>query len=335
MPLVAGHILLPDRVVDGWMETKAGRIVRSGRGEAPEAPDASGWIVPSLVDAHTHVGDAFLRERPGKPHTVKELVGPGGWKHTHLAAADPDEQATATRDHLDAMAARGVAACIDFREGGVQGARWLRAIETDVQTIIHGRPGKPGFDEDEADALFAVVDGLGFSGLRDINMRDLEDWADAARGHRKAVGIHVSEDQRDDIHAAISLGPDYVVHMTQGKTSDFDELADARIPIVVCPRSNAFFGMRPPIQKMLDSGCQVALGTDNAMFHAADLVAEAGLLDLDDETRLRMMSHHARRIAGLPEASIERGAEADWIVLPERPFAPLRQRPGLEPRGSP
>ncbi len=332
VPIVAGRILLSRGTQDGWIETQRGRIVRSGRGEPPEAPDATGWIVPSLVDAHTHVGDAFLRDKPGKPRTVKELVGPGGWKHTHLANADVDEQTAATTQHLDAMAARGVAACIDFREGGPAGARWLRGIESDVEAIVHGRPASLPFDEDHAEELFATVDGIGFSGLRDIRFKDLEDWADAARDERKAIGIHVSEDARDDIDAAIALEPDYVVHMTQGKTSDFDALADARIPIVVCPRSNAFFGMRPPVQAMLDSGCTLALGTDNAMLHEPDLVAEASALELDDETRLRMMSHHGRRLAGLPEASLERGAVADWIVLPHRPFTPSRRKPGLEPR---
>ncbi len=332
MPVVAGRILEPLRVVEGWLHTEQGRIVAHGRGEPPEEPVATGWIIPSPVDAHTHVGDAFLRDKPGKPRNVKELVGPGGWKHTHLANADPAVQTQAIGEHLSLMAQRGVAAHVDFREGGVGGARTLRGVDAGVQSIIHGRPRTPEWDEDEAERLFMVVDGLGLSGLRDIKTRDLERWAEAARDARRPIGIHVSEDKRDDIDAAIALEPSYVVHMTQGKTSDFDALADERIPIVVCPRSNAFFGMKPPVAEMLESGCRVALGTDNAMFHEPDLLAEGSLIDeVSVEDRFRMMSYTGRLVAGIADAKLERGAPADWIVVPDPPFANVRRKPGFEP----
>jgi cytosine/adenosine deaminase-related metal-dependent hydrolase len=46
------------------------------------------------------------------------------------------------------------------------------------------------------------------------------------------------------------------------------------LPVVVCPRSNMFFGMVPPLARMVKAGVTVALGTDNAMIHQPDLFVE-------------------------------------------------------------
>ncbi len=44
--------------------------------------------------------------------------------------------------------------------------------------------------------------------------------------------------------------------------------------MAVCPRSNAFYGMVTPVDRMLDAGIDLAFGTDNAMLCSPDLRPE-------------------------------------------------------------
>lgn len=330
MPLFAGHLLTRRAVREGWVDVAGGVIQACGWGEPERTPDVQGWILPSPVNAHTHIADAYLRNIPGKPHTVKELFGPGGWKHTHLADAPPDQQRAAAERYVQEMANVGTAAFLDFREGGLPGIRWLRDLDLAVTPRIYGR-GTGGFDEDEAARVLAASDGVGLSGLRDLRPSELDVWADACHDARKPLAIHVSEDQRDDIEHALSLEPSFVVHMTCGKVADFDALADARVPIVVCPRSNRHFGRRPPMGLMLESGCKVALGTDNGMLQDGDLWAEARTLAdrVPQDDLLRAATFHGRDLAGLADPELRRGAEADLVVLPSDILNEKATKPGF------
>jgi len=338
--LFAGRLLHPDRVEEGFVEVEDGRVVASGRGEPEGAPHATGWIVPAPVNAHTHCADTFLRDVPGKPRTVKELVGPGGWKHRHLATADPAAQRAGVERLAAEMAAVGTARFLDFREGGVDGVRWLRALAGDlpVGPVVLGRPARGGFDEDEAARVLAVADGIGLSGMRDVAYRDIEAWAEACHEAQKPFALHVGEDRRDDMGAVLALEPAFVVHVVHATTEDLDDLADARVPVVVCPRSNARFGRVPPVDRMLESGVAVAVGTDNGMLSDGDVRNELALLHarfprIPVEDLLRMASHHGRRLAGLPPGlPVRRGDVAELVVLPDDPLPPgPARRPRLEP----
>src|SRR5207249_9142245 len=56
---------------------------------------------------------------------------------------------------------------------------------------------------------------------------------------------------REEIDAVLDLSPAFLVHMLHATDADLERCADAHVPIVVCPRSNAFFGMTPDIPGML------------------------------------------------------------------------------------
>src|SRR5437879_12229442 len=62
--------------------------------------------------------------------------------------------------------------------------------------------------------------------------------------------------------------------MLHATDADLTRCADAAVPIVLCPRSNAFFGMTPDIPRMIQSGVQLLLGTDNAMINVASMLRE-------------------------------------------------------------
>ncbi len=334
--LFAGRLLLADREPEGWVQVERGRVLSWGKGEAPGPARATGWIVPSAVNAHTHVADAFLRNRPGKPHSVAELFGPGGWKHQQLAQADPSKQAEATAAYVGEMAGCGTGSFLDFREGGLGGIQWLRSLELDANPVILGRPAKGGVDEREIEAVLDAADGIGLSGVRDMKPKHIEAWANASHEARKPFAIHVSEDARDDMDLVLSWEPSFVVHMTQGTARDFEALAAARVPVVVCPRSNAHFGWRVPLAALREAQCTIAVGTDNGMLQDGNIWSELALLRAADPTAstpelLRMATHNGRALLGLPPAlPPTRGAPLDALVLPADPVpGPTRRRPGL------
>lgn len=62
--------------------------------------------------------------------------------------------------------------------------------------------------------------------------------------------------------------------MTKASDSDLEIVADNKIPIVICPRANVFFGEIPNIPRMLKYGIKLNLGTDNVMINKPDMFTE-------------------------------------------------------------
>ncbi|MEA3190313.1 MAG: hypothetical protein QOD77_895 [Thermoplasmata archaeon] len=343
MALFAGRILLQDEVLEGWLEADGGRAVAWGEGKPDGKPDARGWIVPAPVNAHTHVADACLRTRPGKPRTVHELVGPGGWKQRELARARPEEVAAGIQAYTDEMAAIGTAAVLDFREGGMAGVALLRGLadELGVPVRVFGRPREPGFDDAEAKELAAACDGIGLSALRDFaDPGDVEAWSEAAHRAGKPFALHASEARPEPLGHILALDPAFLVHMTRATPREWGATADADVPVVVCPRSNAWYGIKTPVPAMLDAGLALAVGTDNGMLHDGNLWMELAQLQawhpkLAVADLLRMATWNARRVAGLPAAwPPKKGASLDLVVLPETPWQPLGTgKPGFVVEG--
>lgn len=346
MPLFAGKLLLADAAVEGYLEAEGGKVVDWGEGAPPRKPDATGWIVPAPVNAHTHVADAFLRDRADKPTTVAELVGPGGWKQRNLATARPEQVREGVERYVGEMAGLGVSRFIDFREGGLAGVRLLRSFAGDLpaQPVILGRPAANGtFDDAEAKALLAEADGIGLSALRDFqDPADAEAWAEACHRARKPFALHVSEAKREDMQAVLALEPTFLVHGTQATKADLEAVADADVPLVVCPRSNAYYGHKTPLDRMLAAGVTLAVGTDNGMKNDGNLLEELALLkawypQVQLDTLLRKATWNGRALAGLGPALPPRtGKPLDVVVLPLKPLpAGPPTRPALAPIPAP
>lgn len=337
VPLVAGRLLYDDEVREGWMEVEAGKVVDLGDGPPPRKADATGWVVPAPVNAHTHVADACLRGRPGKPATVPELVGPGGWKQRQLAAAAHDDLRQGVIGYVDEMAAIGTARFIDFRETGLAGATFLRSLSQDlaVAPFIMGRPTGFTFHDTEAVGLLREVDGIGLSALRDFpRSEDAEAWAEAAHKAGKPFAMHASEAKREDMEAVLALEPDFLVHCTQATDDDLDAVGDEGVTVVVCPRSNAHYGMKTPLMRLREAGVTVAVGTDNGMLNDGDLLAELAQLhgwfpDVPLESLLRSATIHGRALVGLGGLPKRKGAAADLVVLPDQPLRRVSGRPGF------
>ena len=237
--------------------------------------EITGIILPKPVNCHTHLGDAFI-DAPDNA-TVEELVAPpNGLKHRMLAAVEPEVQIIAMKAAIEVMASTGTSHFIDFRENGLEGARrlLLASMGSKARPVIFGRP--EGLDELES--LLKIVDGIGMSAISDLNFDMLTEISNQTKKSKKSFAIHASETVQEDSDKYLQLKPNLLVHMIKADSDDLAACSAAKIPIAVCPRANAFFGLKPDIRKMQDAGITVCLGTDNAMLASPDIFGEMRIL---------------------------------------------------------
>jgi len=271
---VNGSILSKEGFISGSLGIEDGFILEMTKGKAAD-PAATGIVLPAFCNAHTHLGDAFIRmELSG---TVEDLFGPPrGLKHRMLAEADEEEVVAGINDAAGKMVRGGTGSFWDFRESGVDGAKMLYegSLGTAIEPVCLGRPKAMEYDAEEVSSLLRVCDGLGISSMRDWPYSDIQKLSLDARRAGKAFAIHCSEVNREEIDKALDLKPAFLVHMLYATDSDLERCSDANVPVVVCPRSNAFFGKIPDIPKMLSKRVTLLLGTDNAMLNAPSMLRE-------------------------------------------------------------
>ena len=220
-----------------------------------------GIIIPLFRNCHTHLGDTLARDEVPEGLTLAELVGPSGWKHKWLA--DNDAGASIRTGMREAIAT-GTGLVMDFREGGKAGLDAFEDMEYPGTLILLGRPEK---DEE------LPGDNAGISSLADVGEMAVE-MGQQSRKKNGLVGIHHSENEHEEIQAIIALKPDFLVHMCHATDDDLKAVRSAEISIVVCPRSNSYFGNLPPLTKMLELGIDVGFGTDNGMLCTANMLDE-------------------------------------------------------------
>jgi cytosine/adenosine deaminase-related metal-dependent hydrolase len=173
------------------------------------------------------------------------------------------------------MIKNGISRFIDFREGGLEGAKLLAGVKRGGATpSIMGRPKGHVFDREEVEGILKVADGIGVSSMLDWPYEELRAVAELTRSRGKRFALHCSERVREDIDLVLDLNPSFLVHMVEATSGDLELCKGANVPIVVCPRSNMFYGKVPPLAKMVRCGVDLALGTDNAMTALPDMVTE-------------------------------------------------------------
>ena len=286
-------------------------VVEDGRIEAVEetATDSTDIVLPAFVNAHTHIGDSVAKDAAVGLSLEDAVVPPESLKHRRLQAADREELVTAMRRTLRYMRRTGTITCLDFREFGVEGAQALRdaAAPLDIEPFIFGSDDPSVLD---------IADGYGASGANDADFTD-ERAACAERG--APFAIHAGEPDASDIHPALDLEPDLLVHMVHADGAHLDRVADQSVPIVACPRANAVLDVgRPPIRELLDHAT-VALGTDNVMLNPPNMFREmaytATHFDVSAREVLGMATTAGADIAGLDCGRIEAGRRAALVVL--------------------
>ena len=187
-------------------------------------------------------------------------MGPGGWKHKWLEKNNIEDSVIAG---MKEIINSGTGLILDFREGGKEGLAVFDEIEYPGTSILLGRP-KNGED--------LPGDNAGISSLKDVP--NYSEITATVRNRNGLVGIHHSENKREEIKGIIDLAPDFVVHMCHASDSDLELVKEAGISVVVCPRSNDYFGNRPPLEKMIDLEMDIGFGTDNGMLCSANMLDE-------------------------------------------------------------
>jgi len=305
--ILEGHILRgPEfQAIEGQV------VIEDGQIDAIEETTARSddIILPAFVNAHTHIGDSIAKEA-GEGLSLDELVAPpDGLKHQLLREATETEMVDAMRHSLQFMEAGGTAACMEFREGGVDGVEAIKeaASGLDVEPVVFGR---------ETVAAMEAAEGFGASGARD---GEFGTERTATREAGKLFGIHAGERDSADVNPALDLDPDFLVHMVHTDAVHLERVADNDVPIVVCPRSNLVTGVGLPDVAELTETTTVALGTDNVMLNSPSMFREmeftAKLADVPARTVLRMATTNGAEIADLNCGVVEPGRDAKLLVL--------------------
>jgi cytosine/adenosine deaminase-related metal-dependent hydrolase len=286
-------------------------VVEDGEIVAVEetATSSDDIVCPAFVNAHTHVGDSIAKEGAVGLSLEEAVVPPDSVKHRRLAAADRSEHVAAIHRTLRFMERTGTASFLDFRESGVEGAKILRdaADGVDVTPFIFGS---------DDPAVLEFADGFGASGATD---EDFTERREAVRRAGRPFAIHAGEPDATDIHPALDLEPDLLVHMVHAEAEHLERVADQSVPIAVCPRANLVLDVgRAPLRALLDH-TTVALGTDNVMLNSPSMFREmaytAKTFDVTAREVLRMATTAGAEIAGLNCGVIEPGRRAALTIL--------------------
>ena len=304
---VEGTVLVgPDfEPIEGRVVVDDGEIVAIDETDT----DSSSVILPAFVNAHTHIGDSIAKEAGGGLSLDELVAPPDGLKHRLLRSTDRITKIDAMSRTLKQMESTGTTAFMEFREGGVEGVEMLRdALDgRRIDPVVFGR---------ETEAAMEAGDGFGASGARDGEFDQLRA---ATRQAGKLFGIHAGERDASDIHPALDLDPDFLVHLVYAQESHLDRIEEGEIPAIVCPRSNLVTNVGVPPIRQLTERTTVALGTDNVMTNSPSMFREmefaAKLSDLPAETILRMATLNGAKIAGLNCGVIEEGRDAKLLVL--------------------
>ena len=222
--------------------------------------EESGIIIPLFRNCHTHLGDTLARKEMPHNLSLSELVGPNGWKHKWLAKND---QRTSAIAGVKEIINSGTGLVMDFREGGKEGLDVFDDIEYPGKLILLGRP----LNNEKLPGSNAGISSL-------IDVKNATEIAAAARSNNGLVGIHHSENEREEIQPLLDLKPDFAVHMCHATESDLKKIKANDISIVVCPRSNRYFGNKPPLEKMIELGIDIGFGTDNGMLCTVNMMDE-------------------------------------------------------------
>jgi len=278
-------------------------------------------IAPCFVNAHTHIGDSVIKDPPFMP--LPDLVQPpDGLKHRILRQTSYSDLVSSISASIKDMIKTGTCAFCDFREGGLAGSLALHEAlgkNPDIKARIFGRP-------DERDMKYLdICDGTGLSSTNDLEKEYVLDILKKTREKGKKFAIHAGERDSSDISTALALEPDFLVHLTKANEKDIHTVADADIPVVVCPRSNYITRSGiPSITKMLDAGIPVAIGTDNVMLNSVNMFSEMEFLVktkvYDDRQVFKLCTLNGAKLLGIEKesGSIKTGKKARLMILTKK-----------------
>jgi cytosine/adenosine deaminase-related metal-dependent hydrolase len=233
-------------------------------------------LVPGLINSHTHIFDSFAKERGYNKDLVEVVAPPDGLKHQLLRRTPTRFKKEGVRNAISDMISNGITCFMDFREEGIKGVHILKNVlkNSPIQRLIFGR-----FNSlDEIEQIFKEADGIGLSSYKSIDDSIKKALTEKKDQYKKSILCHHAEVKRKEKRFNKILNDkliDLIVHGTQLKINDLKALQDENISLVICPRSNGYFGVGfPPIKEIVKLNIPVSIGTDNFMVNSPDLFEE-------------------------------------------------------------
>ena len=305
-------------------------------------------MIPGFINAHTHIGDSIGKD-VSLNKTVDEKIHPVfGAKSKILKNTSDTNLGNFMKNTCYSMIRKGITTFVDFREGGIDGVILLKKTLSDIpiRPIILGRmefyqgdkdikknSSFPSIKSAEFLELLKKCDGIGVSGANENSASVLKYYSKIS----KIRAIHSAETiqsvtkskkmtGKSETIRALTLNPDFLVHMTHASKSDL-HLASKKIKgIVICPRANSSLAEGiPDIDLMQKSGCTLALGTDNVMINSPDMFREMDFIwkvtmgiqkkRIDAKEILKMATVNGGKILNQNIGTIESGKIADCIFL--------------------
>jgi cytosine/adenosine deaminase-related metal-dependent hydrolase len=187
--------------------------------------DAEGFlIIPGFINAHTHIGDSIGKDlliSSGLDERVNPVFGA---KKDILQKSRPDHLKMFMRSSAISMMKKGIVTFADFREGGIEGVKLLKAAISDlpIKCVILGRleyyfnqvkkemiRSELGREQNDsklssnllqmASDILRIADGLGISGANEntdeslIQYRKLLQNKNNKENKKLLIAIHAAE----------------------------------------------------------------------------------------------------------------------------------------------
>ena len=256
---------------------------------------------------------------------IKKLVAPpNGLKHRMLKHASKKEILAGMKKSIEIMIKTGTKFFWDFREGGLEGIQLLnQAINSKkIQCLKMSRPKNHKYELSELKLLIQESNGIGLSSISDWDYSQIQKISKYARSHGKIFALHASEAFREDIDLILDLKPDYLIHMNQATLSDLIIVKENNIPIVICPRSNDYFGLKTNYHLFNKLGIDMMVGTDNAMINNPNILEEIKFLkakynNVDLHALIKMVTYNPRKVLNL-ECNIPQIKSINEIIILDR-----------------
>jgi len=290
-------------------------------------------LIPGLINSHTHIGDSFAKEKGYNKGLIEVVSPPNGIKHQLLRETSATEKIKGIKYAIGEMISNGITYFMDFRENGVDGIKILQEVlrNESIRCLIFGR-----FNQlDDAKEVFKKSDGIGLSSYHYLT-DELKSELNTMKSYSsKKIACHVAELNYNSLLFNQILDDavvDIIVHGTQLKISDLRKIKQKKIKVVLCPRSNGYFGLGyPPVNDLLELDIPFSLGTDNVMVNNLNLfeemrylyyiarnqIKEGKSVKLDARRIFKMVSINAAKNFNLESkvGSISLGKLADFVII--------------------
>ncbi|SRR5579885_101713 len=305
-------------------------------------------MIPGFVNSHTHIGDSIGKD-VGINSSVESKIHPvGGFKQKILNNSEVSHLTNFIKNSCISMVRKGITTFIDFREGGLEGVNILKKASSGIpiRPIILGRINYyqdsklirqdmplPDSKKSDLEILVKNCNGLGISGPNEFSSSVLRYFA-----RQKTIrAIHSAETEesnniskkttkKTETQRALLARPNLLVHMTYASKADLTLAARNMASIAVCPRANGALAEGiPDVNLMMETGCNVIIGTDNVMVNSPDMFKEMDYLwkvsmgmtktRISPKSILEMATVNATGVLGSKIGVIQKNSFADCIFI--------------------